>query len=50
MVDTSVAVATPSTTMKRMTNGSASAGSDTMNARATSATVARRMPDMSCLR
>ncbi len=28
MVDTSVAVATPSTTMKRMTKGSASAGSD----------------------
>ena len=37
MVDTSVAVATPSTTVKRMTNGSASAGSATTKARATSA-------------
>ena len=47
MVETSVAVATPSTTMKRITNGSASAGSDTNSASPISPGVARRMPDMS---
>ena len=33
MVDTSVAVATPSTTVRRMTNGSANAGNEMMKAR-----------------
>jgi len=41
MVDTSVAVATPSTTAARMTNGSASAGTETTKARKISGLEAR---------
>ena len=50
MVDTSVAVATPSTTMKRITKGSAKAGRDAISARQISAGVARWMWDRSSFR